>query len=116
MRFANTQELKQLVEEEEGLLTCTMEQLREMAGAGRLGVHVRDKISKTLAGSGLGHFPHGLPTYQHEEVRIYRLGSPMEDIVNAIVHPSGGGDQKLRDAVNANQQEILDQVRALVCD
>ena len=115
-RFSDTAELGALVASEGGVLSCTMEELREMEGAGRLGVHVRSAISRTLAGAGLGHIPRELPTYQHQEVRIYRLGSPMEDIVNAVLSPSDAGDQKLRDAVDADKQEVLNQIRSLVCD
>ena len=116
MKFKDTAELRKLVETEDGLLACSMVELREMAGAGRLGVHVKAEISRQLSGAGLGHFPSELPQYQHEEVRVYRLGSPMEDIVKAVLNPSGVGDKKLRQSVNTGAQEILNQVRALVCD
>ena len=38
-------------------MTVQMERIRNDYGAGRLGVHVRDGISKALHGAGLGHYP-----------------------------------------------------------
>lgn len=93
-----------------------MEVLRGAHGAGKLGVHVRKAIHDDLATHGLGHLPGGLPTYQHEEVRLFRLGTPIADTINAVLHPSEGGDQVLRQSAGSEAQDVLKQIRQLVCE
>jgi len=92
-----------------------MEQLRDIKGAGRLGKHVRDAISKDLAATGMGHLPPVLPEYQEREVRIYVLGGSISDVVNAIYSPSADGDQLLREVGSSKAQEIVRKLRELVC-
>lgn len=62
-------EIKRRVEAAGGVYTTTMDKLRDAEGAGKLGVHIRTNISKSLAGIGLGHIPIELPSNQHEQVR-----------------------------------------------
>ena len=108
--------LKKQVEAEGGLHATTMETLREIHGAGRLGKHVRDAISGELAAHGMGHLPEDLPPYQEMAVRVFRLGTPIADAVNAVLHPSTGGDQVLRQMGAAQGQDILKKIRELVCE
>lgn len=108
--------LRKQVEAEGGLHTTTMEALREIHGAGRLGKHVRDAISGELAANGLSHVPEELPAYQENPVRIYRLGTSIADVVNAVLHPSSGGDQVLRQLGGDQGQDILKKIRELVCE
>lgn len=79
---------------------------RELHGAGRLGKHVRDAISGELAAHGMGHLPEQLPTYQEMPVSVFRLGTPIADVVNAVLHPSAGGDQTLRQMGAGQAQEL----------
>jgi hypothetical protein len=108
--------LRKQVEAEAGLHTTTMETLRELHGAGRLGKHVRDAISGELAAHGMGHLPEELPAYQEMPVRVFRLGTAIADAVNAVMHPSAGGDQVLRQMGAAQGQDILKKIRELVCE
>jgi len=108
--------LRGKVEANGGLLATTMEVLRDAHGKGKLGVHVRSAISGRLAANGMGHVPAELPTYQHEEVRLFRLGTPIADTVNAVLHPSGAGDQVLRQTAGSTAQDTLKQIRELVCE
>lgn len=108
--------LRKQVEADGGLHTTTMETLRELHGSGRLGKHVRDAISGELAAHGMGHLPEELPAYQEMGVRIYRLGTPLADAVNAVLHPSTGGDQTLRQMGAGHGQDILKKIRELVCE
>lgn len=114
--FEDYEVLRKQVEADGGLLTTTMETLRELHGAGRLGKHVRDAISGELAAHGMGHLPEELPAYQEMAVRTFRLGTPIADLVNAVTHPSAGGDQVLRQMGAAQGQDILRKIRELVCE
>lgn len=46
---------------------------------------------------------------------VYRLGSEVADLVNAVLHPSESG-AALRSAAGSGAAEVLSQVRALVGD
>lgn len=110
-------DLRDQVTDSGGLLVTTMEVLRDVHGAGKLGVHVRKAIDGKLAAHGLGHLPGGeLPTYQHEEVRLFRLGTPIADTISAVLYPSEGGDQVLRQSAGSQAQDVLKQIRELVCE
>jgi hypothetical protein len=108
--------LRKQVEADGGLYTTTMEELREIAGAGRLGQHVRSAISASLGANGMGHLPEELPAYQEFEVRVYRLGTPLADVVNAVLNPSGTGDQILRQVGTSDAQDVIKKIRQLVCE
>jgi hypothetical protein len=113
--YSSWSELRNAVESNEGLVVTTMEKLRYMKGAGRLGKHVRDAISKDLAANGLGHLPPVLPEYQERRVRIYSLGSNISDVVNAVYSPSPDGDLVLREIGSSKPQALVQQIRELVC-
>ncbi|MEJ7841477.1 MAG: hypothetical protein WKF95_06865 [Rubrobacter sp.] len=80
-------DLKADVEMNGNVLTVTMERLRNAAGANKLGVHVRSDISNTLAGIGLDHVPQELPNYQHEQVRIFKRGTLVGDLITTVLTP-----------------------------
>jgi hypothetical protein len=102
---------------EQGVVTTTMEVLRDAYGAGKLGVHVVANIHKALLGLGLAHYPPELPTYQEYPVRIYKMGSPVADVIDAVLEPTAAHDEELRQLLQNGQGavEILDQIRELVC-
>lgn len=108
--------LRKQVEADGGLYTTTMEELREIHGAGRLGQHVRAAISTSLSANGMGHLPEELPAYQEFNVRVYRLGTPLADVVNAVLNPSSSGDQILRQVGTSESQDVIKQIRQLVCE
>ncbi len=110
-------ELKRQVESNDDVSTVTMEELREAAGAGKLGIHVRAQISKTLAGMGLGHVPQDLPSNQHEQVRLYKRGTAAGDLMETVLAPGESNDKKLvgyLDKEKANNAAIIAQIRELV--
>ena len=105
------------VTSKDGLLICTMEDLREGYEAGRLGPNVVKGIADKLHEHGLSYFPPGdLPMSQHETVRIYRQGSTIADVVNAILHPTEKGDRTLREICSGTDRDVLQRVKELVCD
>lgn len=110
-------EIKRQVEENGDVKTMTMEALREAHGSGKLGKHVRTEISKRLAGMGLGHVPQELPNFQHEQVRIYKRGTAVGDLVEIVLAPGESNDRKLSDQFatsDTNYAEIIEQIRELV--
>lgn len=115
-RFGSIDELNEAVASKEGVLTVSMESLRDAYGAGRLGVHVRSAIHYELLNRGLGHFPEDLPQYQEANVRIYKLGSGIAKHIEAVLNPSADSDEELRKAQGGKAEEILGKVRELVCD
>lgn len=116
-RFKNGAALKEAVEAEGDLLTVAMEDIRRAHGRyGKLGRHVQPQLAKWLKNEGLGAVPPELKGYQHEEVRVYRLGTSMADVIEAVLDPTDTGDKELRKYASANgeAQRQLDEVRAIV--
>lgn len=114
--FSGFETLRHEVEANGNLLAVRMERLRDAYGVGKLGVHVRRGIAEKLGGVGLGFFPGpDLPTYQEQEVRLYRRGTPVADIIDAVVAPSEYGDARLREAgAPTDAVQLLDRIRELV--
>lgn len=110
------QDIARQVDENGGVLSISMGSLREAYGKGRLGKHVLAAIQKELASNGLGHTPAELPSYQEVEVRVFRLGSPVHDVIKAAAEPGARNDQRLREAANAEHARIIDQIREIVCE
>jgi hypothetical protein len=109
------EELKETVEAAENVKTVSMANLRDIYGVKRLGIHVCEEISNKLAGMGLGHSPELEPdAWQH--VRVYKLGTPVGDVLNAADRPGDEGDKMLRKVVQDNASEVLREIRALVCE
>lgn len=109
------EELRAAVAGNDGLQKITMDTLKKIDGAGRLGVHVRTAISRTLESHGLGHLPRELPPNQEDVVRLYLLGSPVADLIKAVLAPSDRGDETLRTIGNSEAEEQLRQIRQIVC-
>lgn len=114
--FSSYEELADLVDEHEGVITVEMRPIRDAHDVGRLGKHVRDNISKELLKRGLGHHPSELPPAQHEMVRVYRMGTPIAELIHAVTEASSDHDDHLRKVVNSDAQETLERVKELVCD
>jgi len=117
--MGNWDSIKQEVENNKNVNTVSMETLREAMGAGKLGVHVRTEISKTLAGMGLGHVPQELPSYQHESVRLYKRGTSVGDLIELVLTPGQQHDIKLREQFceeTIDYAGIIAQIRELVAE
>lgn len=113
-------EISKDVEQAGGLKTFQMETLRNAAGAAKLGANVRAEIKKNLAKRGLGHVPvQNLPSYQHEQVRLYKRGTTVGDLMEAAVTPGPGNDSKLLEALGSEDSkhaEVLAAIRELLGD
>jgi hypothetical protein len=107
--------IRSQVEASGNLIVLTAEQLRDAYGVRKLGVRVRAGISQELFDEGLGHIPEEIPDDRRAEIRIYRLGTELADVIEAILRPSARGDAKLR-AYGSNDAILtLEKVRSLVC-
>lgn len=102
------------VEENSGVMTVEASALRDRYGAERLGINVRNAISKELAGRGLAHYPKILPDRQHELVRIYRQGSPVADLIDAVLNVDSRADAKLRKAAKGDSEKVVAKIRELL--
>ena len=108
-------ELRGEVENAQDVLTVSMVTLRDAHGAGRLGIHVRSNISKALRSLGLGHYPEVLPDSQWEPIRIFKLGSPTADLIDAVLNPTDEHDAAIREAAGGEAADTLTRVRELIC-
>jgi len=113
--FSSYKELRDLVEGNGDVLTIRMEQLRDVHGAGKLGVHVRAGISDSLRQQGLGHYPPELPNYYWDEVRIYRQGTPVGRLIEAVLSVSANNDEVVREMAGSDASATLVKIRELVC-
>lgn len=67
-------------------------------------------------GQGLGHYPETLPDRQWEPVRIYRRGTGVADLIAAVLEPSPENDGLIRAKAAGDEGDVLNRIRALVCD
>lgn len=109
------EELKAQVEADQNVRSLKMEVLRDIFGVRRLGIHVCTEISRKLAGAGLGHHPAQLVPDAWEVVRVYKLGTPMAELLQAANDPGTAEDAVLRGFAQNDSAEVLEQVKALVC-
>ena len=114
INMATMQDIVASVDEQGGVATLTMRELRHAYGAGRLGIYVVDAISRALRNHGLGHFPRRLPRNQNEQVRVFKLGSPVGEVIDAAIHVGKDHDQFLREVGGAETAAVLQKVRELV--
>lgn len=113
--FDDVAAIRAAVERNGDLMAVPMWAVRDAYGADRLGRIVRENIAKELASVGLGSLPRTLPTYQEEEVRLYRLGSRVSDLIESVRRPSEQGDQILRDAAANEPAAQVEQIREIIC-
>lgn len=97
-----------------GLMTVSMQMLRDAYGARKLGANVRQNISDTLEGMGIRHFPEDLPEYQDRLVRLYRAGTPAAKVVAAVLTPSADNDRFLLETLQQDDTLILSKIRELL--
>ncbi|NEQ97653.1 MAG: hypothetical protein F6K30_13195 [Cyanothece sp. SIO2G6] len=113
------QQIKEAVESNGNVHTVSMHELRDAAKKDKLGVHIRAEISKTLAGMGLGHLPQDLPSYQHQQVRLYKRGTPVGDLIELVLAPGEQNDRRLKeqlDETTVDYAAIIEQIRELVSE
>jgi hypothetical protein len=115
MKFDNPEALRDAVIDNGDILTVKVGTVRDAFNYGRLGVHVRKEISKKLRGLGIAHLPAGVPDWQEQPIRLYRMGTPIAELLDAAHDPTAEHDEELKNAVSGSAADILNQVRAIVC-
>ncbi|HEY9086299.1 MAG TPA: hypothetical protein VIN40_10265 [Candidatus Tyrphobacter sp.] len=113
--FATLEDVSDELERQQGVADLVMSQLRDAYGAGRLGVNVRLNLSNKLAGMGIKHVPVELPDNQNAPVRIYKAGSPVGQLIDAVLTVGDGTDEVVRDAAASDARAVLNKVKELVC-
>lgn len=113
--FETPEALRDAVMDNGGVLTVRVGEVRDAFKYGRLGVHVRSDISKRLNGLGIAHYPPEVPDWQERPIRLYRMGTPIADLIDAVLEPTPNHDEELKAAVSGGAADVLNQVRALVC-
>lgn len=112
----NYEDIRGEIADHGDVASVDMARLRDVHGAGKLGKHVRANISKELRSHGIGHYPPELPIYQHEVVRLYLIGTPAGDLIEAVLNVSADADGAIRNAVQNDSAAIVEKIRELVCD
>ena len=111
------EDLVREIEENDGILSIPMGTLREIHGEySRLGERVVKEISKELSRHGIGHYPNPMPTYQSRWTRLFRKGTPIEDLIRAVAGPDPKNDMLLRDMMQRDARETLNKIKAMICE
>lgn len=104
------------LQQSNNVMGVSMEQLRDAHGAQRLGNQVRAGIANKLRNLGIAYHPTDLPSYEHIWVLLYKQGTPVENLVKAILQPGYQSTEVIGRAVEADAEATLQKIRELVCD
>lgn len=112
------EELRQLVERRGGIHRVSMGSLRDINGAGKLGIHVVSQIKRSLSRAGLSILlPLGeteVPRYQDEYVMLYLTQSKVGELIEAVQAADAGAVKLLRDLAGDNSAEKLQAIRDIL--
>lgn len=96
--LTDTADLAAEIADEGGIAAVRVGWLREMVDAGRVGIHVRDRIHHVLAARSIGHWPAEVPNNQDHLVLVYRTDLPAGAALTAALRLAGherrGGDSR----------------------
>jgi hypothetical protein len=84
MAMGDYDDIRQRVEKANGIQKMPMVELRDAEGHGRLGRYVCQRISTSLRGVGLAHYPEDLPEGQHEQVLVFKANSVVAETLDAL--------------------------------
>lgn len=106
--------------DDNGLAVVTLGNLREMLSYSRLGVRVLSSLSQALRSEGLGYYPlevldaNEVPR-QTQELRVYKVGSPVAQLIESVLYPDEDGDEFIMNASEgAASATVIDQIRTLI--
>jgi hypothetical protein len=114
-KYDSLQAIRDAVEANGNVLSVIMWSVRGAYGAERLKVNVRANIQKQLAGLGLGHIPAEIPDDQMQVLRLFKLGSPVAELISAVDSPGAAEDELIREAVGGDAAAKIEEIRELVC-
>lgn len=98
-----------------GVRTLTADVVRDCTPHARLGSKVRAAISEELADLGIRHLPEEFPDRQWEAVRLYAVGTPAGDLIDAVRTVAERTDTRILEIANNSDQALIEQIRRLVC-
>ncbi len=110
-RFTTYAELSTIIGDSDDVATVLMEDLRNAHKVKKLGRTVRENIAKKLQSLGLGFVGKELPGYQEHSVRIFRLGTPVATLINAVMNPGVEHDIIIRNHTDNEAQQALDRIK-----
>ena len=112
------EELRQLVERRGGIHRVSMGSLRDINGAGKLGIHVVSQIRRSLSRAGLSILlPLGetdVPRYQGEYVTLFLTQSKVGQLVEAVQAADADAVKLLRDLGGDDSAEKLQAMRDIL--
>ena len=96
--FNSFADLSQYLDEsQEYVKTMRMEELRNLHGKGRNGKIVQKSIEDKLQECGLDFYPKSTPgkntVYGKTQVRVFKCGMHIEELIKAFTKPSANNDQ-----------------------
>lgn len=116
------------LDENGGVMTITMSELINAIGAKKLGRFVAEDIHNQLEKRGIGSYYFEksecpLPISQAAVVRLYRKGSKVANLIDAVrnirseefMKENKDNDKKIVDTASNEHKAILDQIKHLVC-
>jgi hypothetical protein len=56
-----------------------------------------------------------VPDWQETPIRVYKMGRPIANLIDAVLDPTARHDDELKEAADSQSAEILDEIRTLVC-
>jgi hypothetical protein len=95
-------DLRNEVASNQGVSTISMQELRQVHGAKRTGIHVNSAISRELAAHGLSHQPKRLPNRQERFVRVFEQVGPIASVISAVLTVKPQNDAVIREAAGAD--------------
>ncbi len=115
---ATFEELRESVERRGGVHRISMGDLRDINGAGKLGIHVVTQIRRSVSRAGLSILlPAGstdVPRYQEEDVVIYVTQSKVGEIIEAVHAADASAVKVLRDLAGDDSAEKLQAIRDIL--
>jgi hypothetical protein len=108
------EDLKQRLDDNEGVVTISMAEVRDACGFERLRKHVVASISEKLELAGIGHVPRRLPMDQSKKVRLYLRTSRAGGLIDAALKPGTKNDDKLRELAAGAAQAKLESIREIL--
>src|ERR1700722_5374149 len=98
-------ELRDQLEQNGGVVTLRMKELKTLSGAQRLGHRIREQLEDALHTAQIGFFPDPLPASENDSVRIYELGTELAELIEAVRTLDEDADEQLRSFVDRNTSE-----------
>lgn len=113
-KFKKLEDLPEILDQNAGVMSVNMVDLRNAIGAGRLGIHVRREISEDLQELRIGHVPEELPDSQWDVIRLYDVDSEAGKLIQAVLTVGEKGDRRIRQTATGDSDRMLGQIRALL--